>query len=259
MSEAFIYLLITVGIVAFGSALINSFAGGGYGTLATPFLLFTGLEPIQFIPSILLSHGLVSLFLVIRVRRNPKSIGVCEVNECVYEKTTLKYILAFGILGLILSLMVMTLFNSFFIKLYIGGLTIFLGILLLFFRKRQFLYSRKKIIGISIVAAFNKGISGGGYGSVISCGQIFSGIDCKKAVSTCFHANTVISLLGFAFYIILFQNLVTFEITISMVIGALLAVPFAVKSLEKVTSFKLTIIIGILLIILGVFTFIQLF
>ncbi len=259
MSEAFIYLLITVGIVAFGSALINSFAGGGYGTLATPFLLFTGLEPIQFIPSILLSHGLVSLFLVISVRRNPKGLGICEVNECVYEKTTLKYILSFGILGLILSFIVITVLDSFFIKLYIGGLTVFLGILLLLFRKRQFLYSRKKIIGTSIVAAFNKGISGGGYGSLISCGQILSGIDCKKAVSTCFHANTVISFLGFVFYVILLQNLITLEITISMVIGALLAVPFAVKSLKKVTSFKLTMIMGLLLIILGVFTFIQLF
>ena len=259
MSDAFIYLLVTVGIIAFGGALINSFAGGGYGTLTTPFLLFTGLEPIQFIPSILLSHGLVSLFLIIKIRRNPESIGVCEVNECVYEKTTLKFIISFGILGLVLSLMVITLLDGFFIKLYIGGLTVFLGVLLLFFRKREFFYSRKKIIGISIVAAFNKGISGGGYGSVISCGQIFSGIDCKKAVSTCFHANTVISLLGFAFYVILLQNLINLEITISMIIGALLAVPFAAKSLEKVTSLKLTMIIGLLLIILGLFTFIQLF
>ncbi|KKL55464.1 hypothetical protein LCGC14_1718970, partial [marine sediment metagenome] len=40
---------------------------------------------------------------------------------------------------------------------------------------------------------------------------------------------------------------------------ALLAVPFAAKSLEKVTSLKLTMIIGLLLIILGLFTFIQLF
>ena len=176
MSDAFIYLLVTVGIIAFGGALINSFAGGGYGTLTTPFLLFTGLEPIQFIPSILLSHGLVSLFLIIEIRRNPESIGVCEVNECVYEKTTLKYILSFGILGLVLSLIVITFLHNFFIKLYIGGLTVFLGVLLLFFRKKQFVYSRKKIIGTSIIAAFNKGISGGGYGSIISCGQIFSGI-----------------------------------------------------------------------------------
>ncbi len=258
MSDDIIISGIIIAIIAFSSAFINSIAGGGYGTLITPFLLLVGHEPVQFIPAILLSHALISTILIINMRRNHKKGLFCEFqDDCFYEKTSLKYIVSFGVIGLFASIFLVSYIDQLYIKIYIGSLTIFLGVVILILRKKTFKFSKKRIAGVSIVAAFNKGMSGGGYGSIISCGQILAGVNCKKALSTSYYAEAVISYMGFILYLIVFQNVLNTTITMFMVIGALLAIPLAIKSIEKVSSSKLTTIIGIILIILGFITISQ--
>ncbi|MFW9969811.1 MAG: sulfite exporter TauE/SafE family protein [Candidatus Odinarchaeota archaeon] len=256
--ENLVILGIIIFVVAFSSAFINSLIGGGYGTLATPWLILIGLEPLEFIPSLLLTHGLMSLFLILIVRRNFKNGTICEFKEeCFYEKTALKYLVSFGVVGLILSMLIINYVNSVFIKFYIGMLTIFLGIALYLLRKKRIHFSKSKMIGVSIVAAFNKGISGGGYGTVISCGQILSGIHCKKAVSTSYYAETIISIIGFGLYILLLKTIIPWEITIFMLLGVFFAIPFAMKSFEKVSNRSITFIISVILLILGIFIVFQ--
>lgn len=247
-----------VAFIAFGSSYVNSLIGGGYGTLSTPFLLLVGLEPIQFIPSILLSHGLISLILIWHMRRTHRSGKFCEVDsDCFYNKHALRYIISFGVVGLILSLFFVSYLDGLFVKIYIGSLTIILGLILLTLRKRGLSFSKARIMGISIIAAFNKGISGGGYGTVISCGQILSGVGCRQALSTSYYAEAVISLLGFSLYLILMQIVLPLEVILFMIAGSVVAVPFAMKSLEKVTNFKLTLLISIVLISLGAIIILQ--
>jgi uncharacterized membrane protein YfcA len=240
-------------LIAFSSTFVNSIAGGGYGTMITPQLLIIGFNPLQFIPSILLSHSIISFILVY----NNRNKNQCEAI-CYNEKKLISYIIVFGIIGLIFSISIVSVLNIFYIQLYIGFLTIFLGGLLIFLRKRKFIFSYKRIMGISLIAAFNKGISGGGYGTIISSGQMLSGVECKKALSNCFYAEAIISLIGFFIYVVFIQNLIIFELTVFILIGAFLAIPFATRTMHKVTNNKLTLIVGFLLILLGVLTLLQL-
>ncbi len=238
--------------MAFSSAFVNSIAGGGYGTMLTPPLLLMGFNPIQFIPSILLSHSIISFILIYSNRKKYQ----CE-SPCYNEKKLISYIIFFGIIGIISSIFLLSMLNEFYVQLYIALLTIILGGLLIFLRKRKLIFSYKRMMGISLIAAFNKGISGGGYGTIISSGQMLSGVECKKALSNCFYAEAIISLIGFFIFVVFIQNFIIFELTIFILIGAFLAIPFATRIMHRITNNKLTLIIGFLLIILGIITLIQ--
>jgi uncharacterized membrane protein YfcA len=63
------------------------------------------------------------------------------------------------------------------------------------------------LIGFSILAGFNKGIGGGGYGPVITMGQIFSGVYEKSATAIVSFAESIVSIVGiFTFFFISFAG-----------------------------------------------------
>ena len=63
------------------------------------------------------------------------------------------------------------------------------------------------LIGFSVLAGFNKGIGGGGYGPVITLGQIFSGIYEKSATAIVSFAESLVSIVGIlTFFLISFAG-----------------------------------------------------
>ena len=54
----------------------------------------------------------------------------------------------------------------------------------------------KLFIAFSAVAGFNKGIGGGGYGPIITMGQIFSGVYEKSATAIVSFAEALVSITG---------------------------------------------------------------
>ena len=63
------------------------------------------------------------------------------------------------------------------------------------------------LIGFSALAGFNKGIGGGGYGPVITMGQIFSGIYEKSATAIVSFAESIVSIVGIlTFFLISFAG-----------------------------------------------------
>ncbi|WP_229776939.1 hypothetical protein, partial [Alicyclobacillus cellulosilyticus] len=72
-----------------------------------------------------------------------------------------------------------------------------LGVIVIL-RRSPILFSWRKLGFVSLVAGFNKGMSGGGYGPILTSGQILSGILNKQSVSITALAEGVVSLVGFA-------------------------------------------------------------
>ena len=130
------------------------------------------------------------------------------------------------------------------------------GILVLIFRKRTIAFSWKRIFGVSILAAFNKGISGGGYGPLIVSGQILSGNKATNAIGITSMAEGMICAVGFTVYAILnkgFANDLCFAIPIFF--GAVIAAPIAAWTTKKISSrMNMKTVIGISTCILGAWT-----
>ncbi|MBN1160148.1 MAG: TSUP family transporter, partial [Candidatus Diapherotrites archaeon] len=110
-----------------------------------------------------------------------------------------------------------------------------------------------KLILIGSFASFNKTLTGGGYGPIVTSGQILSGVKPKEAVPITALSESLISLIAIAAYfgVGIFINVNLF---LSLLTGALLSIPFAAVFVKKIAVKNLTKIIGIATILLGAAT-----
>ena len=195
--EELIFLII-VGIIAFLCEYTDASLGGGYGTLLTPILLILGFQPLQIIPSILFSEFCTGLFAAF-YHQKLKNVNFSLDSE----ETKITLILSLcGIIGVIFAAFLSLNLPSIIVSLYICLLVLFLGSFLIIRGNRMFDFTYKKIMAIGVLSAFNKGISGGGYGPLVSSGQILSGVEEKKAIATGLFAEGIISIVGFLIYLI---------------------------------------------------------
>ena len=108
------------------------------------------------------------------------------------------------------------------------------------------------------MASFNKGISGGGYGPIVTSGQILSGVSGKSAVGITSLAEGLTCAVSIGTYLLISKTPLDLGLAPYIVVGAVLSVPFSAKSVKKVTENKLKIAIAVLTIVLGAFTIIKL-
>ena len=248
-----ILLLITIMILAFICEYIDSSLGMGYGTILSPVLLIMGLEPFIVVPSILFSEAFTGCSSTIfHHKRGNVDFGKKKSKGILALISFMSVIATIGSVWIIVHGL-----TKFFIKLYIGVLVILMGLLLLFL-KRKFTFSWKKIGAIGILSAFNKSISGGGFGPVVTAGQITSGRRTKKSIGITGACEVTVCVAGFIMYLIL-NGLIDLTIGICMAISGVLATPFATKTTMKIKDeIMAKKIVGLICIGLGIFTIIKL-
>jgi len=165
-------------ILAFICEYIDSSLGMGYGTTLTPLLLIMGYNPLQIVPAILLSElftGLSAAFFHHKFKNTNFKIGTMDLKIAL----VMAGCSVFGTLGAVLIAINLP---KFYVKLYIGVLVFIMGVFILFSLKKKYEFSWRKIVSLGLLAAFNKGISGGGYGPLVTGGQILSGVKSKNAI-----------------------------------------------------------------------------
>jgi len=109
------------------------------------------------------------------------------------------------------------------------------------------------------LASFNKGISGGGYGPIVTSGQILAGVKSKNAIGITSLAEGLTCFVGVITYLIFTNHTIEWDLAPSLVFGAILSVPIAVYTVKKFKGGHLKLIVGIATLILGLFTFGKLF
>ena len=267
---------ITIIIVAFFAEYIDSTLGMGYGTMLTPLLLIFGFNPLQVVPAVLLSElitGLLAGFTHHKagnVNFKPKSTNIRYIikrlKELGYSETFrrgvpihLKIALvlaACSIIGTIAAVFIAVNIPKFWLKLYIGLLVTVIGLVILFTLNKNYKFSWKKILGLGFIASFNKGMSGGGYGPVVTGGQLLSGVKGRNAVGITSLAEGLTCAVGVVAYL-LTKSIIDWRLAPYLIIGAVLSVPFSALTVKKIKTRTLAIIIGITTLILGAFTIIK--
>ena len=224
----------------------------GYGTALVPILILLGYDPARVVPAILISQ-LITDIAACFVHHNCRNVDLKVTAK------DFKVALIMGLvssLGVILSVFVALHVPKWILTLYIGFLVVSMGILILATRKKSIIFSWKKILGISFLAAFNKGISGGGYGPLVMGGQVLSGVQAKNAVGITAFAEAITCLIGFLLYLINGKN-IDWPLIGLLVLAATPAVPFAGLTVKYVAGDKLKKYIGVFIIILGLLTFLK--
>jgi len=269
---------ITIVVIAFICEYIDSTLGMGYGTILTPVLLMMGYSPLQVVPAILLSElitGLLAAFGHHKVGNVNLKPRTTEFRQIIGKLSALGYINTFkqevpfhlktaivlaacSIFGTLAAVFLAISIPTFWLKLYIGLLVFGIGVMILSTLKRKYIFSWKKIFALGTIASFNKGMSGGGYGPVVTGGQILSGINSKSAIGITSLAEGSTCLVGVIAYS-LTKSVIDWKLAPYLIIGAVLSVPLSVFTVKRMKTNMLSLIIGIIVILLGIVTLIKLF
>ncbi|NVM37587.1 MAG: sulfite exporter TauE/SafE family protein [Candidatus Lokiarchaeota archaeon] len=260
-------LILILILIAFLFESMDSMAGMGFGTALSPLLFLFGYNPLQVVPTILISEAITGAIDTIfdHEFRNVR-YSFRPLNDA----TKISLIMAFfGCLAIFSSILLgyfAIKFSTIVIKTYVAILVIFMGISgFLRLKLKKFKFSSKArpkmLIGFSILAGFNKGVGGGGYGPIITMGQIFSGVYEKSATAIVSFAESIVSIVGiFTFFLISFVGVdVDLVLLPSLFTGgffAAISAPYLVRVLpNKIWKYFIPIYaIGI-----GIFSLLKIF
>lgn len=269
---------IAITLMAFLAEYVDSTLGMGYGTTLSPILLILGFEPLQVVPAILLSElatGLLAGFahhVMGNVNFKPETTNPRLISKKLKE---LGYIESFrqsiplhlkvaaliascSIVGSTFAVFLAIGLPTLYLTLYIGILVLVIGLSILITVNRDYGFSWRRMTGLALIASFNKGISGGGYGPVVTGGQLLSGVDGRNAIGITSLAEGLTCIVGVIAYV-LTKGLIDWILAPYLVIGAVLSVPLSAYTVKRFSPRKLKILIGIVTIALGITTLAKAF
>jgi len=236
-------------VLCFACELIDSGLGMGYGTILTPTMLMLGYHPQDIVPTILFSEllsGFSASFFHNEIRNVELGFAGKDFSPAA--------ILASGsVLGVSLGVFLSINIPIEVLKIIIGAIILTSGLFVILVSGRVIKYSRGRMLALSGIASFNKAVSGGGYGPLVTSGQILSGVQGKAAVGITSFAEAFTCLFAVILFL-LKGGYINLYIFIPMCAGALLSVPCSVFAINKANEDHLKIIIGILTLFMGALT-----
>ena len=236
-------------LLCFFCELLDSSLGMGYGTTLTPVLLACGFEPLQLVPSVLFSEFL-SGFAASHFHHDAGNVDLSPGGK----EWRVALLLALGsVVGVVAGVSFAVKLPAFYLKLGIGVIITVAGAVIWVLHRRTFVYRTWKMFGLAAVASFNKALSGGGYGPLMTSGQVLSGIRGKASVGITSFAEGFTCLVGVVLYLGRGQGF-TPTLLVPMVAGALLSIPFSTSFVQHTDELKLKRLIAGFTFLLGLFT-----
>ncbi|MBN1800816.1 MAG: sulfite exporter TauE/SafE family protein [Candidatus Lokiarchaeota archaeon] len=239
---------------AFLFEFVDTALGGGYGTVLAPLLLVLGFISLDVVPAILFSEiwtGLTGATMHHKLK---------NANFSEETKTNWKILSLISILGIsatVCAVFIAISIDKILLNTYIGFLVTIVGALML--TNFRYKFSWKKIGIIGAISSFNKGISGGGFGPLLTAGQVVSGRDTKNAIATALACEFPICIAGLITYFAFKPITETFLLLcLLLTIGAIPASiigAFSVTKMKDERNFKT--LTGVFIVFLGIFVLLK--
>jgi len=240
--------------LAFVCEFIDSSLGMGYGTSLTPILLLMGFEPLQVVPAVLFSE-FISGITAASFHHSIKNVNFKPRSKDTHVAVVLSI---FSVIGTVIAVFLAIKLPAQILKIWIGGIVLFMGIFILATFKRKPRFTWRKITILGTIASFNKGMSGGGYGPLVMGGQVLSGIGVKNAVAITSLAEGITCLIGVTLYFFL-TSAVDWTLAPWLMAGAVLSVPLAAHTLKRIPEKGVKIAVAVVIILLGLLTLAKVF
>ena len=260
-----------IGVLSLVCEFIDASLGGGYGTILSPVLIMMGISPLTGVPAILIGQlcgGLVGGFthhLVGNVRldfrpdkeisQRLKGLGYMPSSE----DAKVVFILALcGIIGAIVGVKTALNIPVIFLKSYIGIMVFLIGILILIRLGKKTNLGMKGVIPVGLVSAFNKGMSGGGYGPLVTGGQVLGGRQPRNSVGSTTISEVTVCTVCFLTFLLSGVSM-SWAISTATIGGAVVGAPLAAYTIRKAASPRLKLAIGLLTVSIGIGSLIKIF
>lgn len=235
--------------LCFSCELMDSSLGMGYGTTLTPILLAVGYNPLQLVPTILFSEFL-SGFASSYFHHDTGNVDFTRRSK----DFRVALLLALGsVVGVAIGVNVAIHIPTHILKIAIGLIIFIAGVCIWVLHNHTLVYKTWKMFLLASIASFNKALSGGGYGPLMTSGQILSGIKGKSSVGITSFAEGFTCLVGVILFFGQGKELML-DLLIPVVTGALLSVPFSTEFIKRLNETTLKKTIAVLTAFLGLFT-----
>lgn len=259
-------------LLAFVCEFVDSTLGMGYGTTLTPLLLLLGFEPLQVVPAILFSefvtgilaglfhHRLGNVSFDFRKDEKIRSSRLSFLGYIPrsFDAKVTYLLIILGVFGVLLAVFFSLNVSKFVLKLYIGVMIFIIGIYILIHLNKPSIFSWRKFTVIASISGFNKGVSGGGYGPLVTGGQVISGRSAKSSVGSTSLAEGIVCFVGFFAYVLL-RGKIYWALALPLLLGAVLSTPLSAFAVKKIPEKKMKLIIGLVTISLGILTILKVF
>jgi len=247
-------LAMAIFLIAMSCEYIDSSLGMGYGTTLTPLLLLIGFEPLQIVPCVLLSELLTGLAAGLMHQRD----GNVDLVRDRRARGTLILLGLLSVVGAVAAVALALQLPKFWVKAIIGIIILSVGVAVLATIRRRPRYRRSHIITLGALAAFNKGLSGGGYGPLTTAGQVVSGVPPKHAVAITSLAESLTCIIGVGAYILLRGGHLDWTLAAPLTLGAMLSVPVATLTVRRLPEAVMRTSVGVVTCLLGILTIVKL-
>jgi uncharacterized membrane protein YfcA len=269
--ELTLAIFLLVAVISLICEYMDASIGMGYGTTLTPVLMIVGFPPLEVVPAVLLGqlagglvggffhHKLGNVNLDFRkdeaIKRRLHALGYIPRS---LDSKVILILAVCGIIGVLVAIFFAINIPTLALQTYIGAMVLGIGITILVRRNRESKLSWKGLVGIGLISAFNKGASGGGYGPLITGGQIVSGREARSSIGSTTIAEALVCMVGFVGYVLIKGN-IYWILAAATSIGSIIAAPFAAMTVSKINTNKLKVIIGIATSLLGILTLAKIF
>jgi uncharacterized membrane protein YfcA len=225
---------------------IDSSLGMGYGTTLTPLLLLIGFEPLQIVPAVLFSEFVTGLFAGVLHHRD----GNVDFLRDRQARGTALLLSVLSVVGATAAVSLALRMPEFWLKAIIAIIVLSVGVVILATVRRRLRYRRSHIIVLGAVAAFNKGLSGGGYGPLVTGGQMVSGVPAKHAVAITSLTESLTCLVGLVGYAVACGPF-DWALGVPLGLGAICSVPIATLTVRNLPERAIRGGVGALTCVLG--------
>jgi uncharacterized membrane protein YfcA len=235
--------------LCFVCELVDSGLGMGYGTILTPTLLLLGYDAHDIVPTVLLSEllsGMSAAFFHNEIRN-------VELGRDGRDLIPAVILAAGSVVGVTAGVFLAVNLPRDVLNVGVGCIILLSGVLVVSLSHKFIEYRHWKMVLLAGVASFNKAVSGGGYGPLVTSGQILSGVPTRASVGITSFAEAFTCLIGVTLFLAL-GGWINLGLFIPLCAGALLSVPFSVFAVSKARERLLSVAIGLLTIAMGFLT-----
>jgi hypothetical protein len=158
-----------------------------------------------------------------------------------------------SVLGVFIGAPVFLKASARLLTLFIGVIITLSGVAIFYCLDHALRYRRAGVFTLATVAAFNKTLSGGGYGPLMTSGQLLVGVEAKAAAAITSVSEGVTCLIASAIFVSSGGHY-NLDLLFAVLSGSLFAVPLATGSVRRLNERTMKKGIGIATLILGCWT-----
>lgn len=226
---------------------IDSALGMMYGTVLSPLLIILSYDVKEVVPSILLSQA-VGGFIASWRHHGLKN---ADFHAGTMDRRIAVTIIWFGVFACLIGVFLSVSIPKKVLNTYIGLLVTVIGVLILC--NRTLIPTNGKIYALGFVSAFNKALSGGGFGPLVAGGQlVFRDRSEKGAIGSTDFAEAPICLFSFLLWVA-FKGLPPVTLFLPLCAGSAIGGFFGPKFLSTIKSHdKLKKALGAMVLLEGI-------